>query len=430
MATTEDLRDAWRSLSSHGTPPEPELASRVLPSWSVCIDDWIDRLTETYLRDYSRRYSHYKLVIAQYGGGKSHFLLAARKRALDEGFAACYLRCTQNTSLSDWASFYLQIADSMRLPGREAGGVRHIIEAALESVRKRAQAAPEPEAAIAAIINNLEFNADYPSASFQRVAAIAIREMYGQADVQLLSAAIRWLGKGQSGLTRQEMTRLGLSHVPSGQTGRHGLEMFHSLVRFLTDFTGVHGLVLLLDETDMMFTSRGQALANLMGALRTLIDQSDDALGPIPVLGLLAAVPDINERMEQYPALSQRFRVTIPFDTGDDQAPQIDLAKVGGQREFLLQLGEKLQVLRQDAFEMAFDPETQRANLTGMVEAAMTRMADVDSRRLFVKSWCSLLDEQARSGERQFPQAQLDQALQGSYDWLRTQTAAAPDDVA
>ena len=79
---------------------------------------------------------------------------------------------------------------------------------------------------------------------------------------------------------------------------------------------------------------------------------------------------------------------------------------------------------------MAFNPETQRANLTGMVEAAMTRMADVDSRRLFVKSWCSLLDEQARSGERQFPQAQLDQALQGSYDWLRTQTAAAPDDVA
>ena len=63
------------------------------------------------------------------------------------------------------------------------------------------------------------------------------------------------------------------------------------------------GYVLLLDETDMMFTSRGQALANLMGALRTLIDQSDDALGPIPVLGLLAAVPDINERMEQYPAL-------------------------------------------------------------------------------------------------------------------------------
>ena len=80
-----------------------------------------------------------------------------------------------------------------------------------------------------------------------------------------------------------------------------------------------------------MFTSRGQALANLMGALRTLIDQSDDALGPIPVLGLLA-VPDINERMEQYPALSQRFRISIPFDTGDDQAPQIDLAKVGPQQ--------------------------------------------------------------------------------------------------
>ena len=130
----------------------------------------------------------------------------------------------------------------MRLPAREIGRVRQIIEAALESIRKRAQAAPEPEAAIAVIINNLEFDADYPSASFQRVAATAIREMYGQADAQLLSAAIRWLGKGQSGLTRQEIARLGLSHVPTGQTGRHGLEMFHSLVRFLTDFTGVHGL--------------------------------------------------------------------------------------------------------------------------------------------------------------------------------------------
>lgn len=431
MPTTEDLRDAWRSLSANGTPPEPELAGRVLPSWSVCIDDWIDRLTESYLRDYSRRYSHYKLVVAQYGGGKSHFLLAMRKRALDEGFAACYLRCSASTSLANWAALYLQIADSTRLPGRDSGGVRAIIDVALERIRERAKAAPDPEVALAAIIGNLEFNADYPSASFQRVAATAIRETYRQADPQLLSAAIRWLGKGQSGLTRQEMTRLGLSHIPAGQASRHGLEMFHSFVRFLKEFTGVHGLALLLDETDMMFASRGKALASLMGALRTLIDQADDALGPIPVFGLLAAVPDINERMEQYLALSQRFRVTIPFDQGDDQAPQIDLSKVGAQRDLLLQLGEKLRALREDAFEMKFDQASQQSNLNAMVQAAMTRMADVDSRRLFVKSWCSLLDEQTRSGERVFSRDQLDQAIQGSYDWLRLQTAApAPNDVA
>lgn len=74
----QDLRDAWLNLAAHGTPPASEIAGRVLPAWSVSLDAWLDRLTKVYLRDYSRRNAHFKLAIAPYGGGKTHFLLRLR----------------------------------------------------------------------------------------------------------------------------------------------------------------------------------------------------------------------------------------------------------------------------------------------------------------------------------------------------------------
>src|SRR5690242_8530719 len=109
----DDLRDAWLTLSSTGTPPASEIASRVLPAWSVGIDGWLDRLTTTYLRSYCRRNSHFKLAVAPYGGGKTHFLLALAGRANAENWAVCYLQCKTGISVGDWFGLYEHVAKAI-----------------------------------------------------------------------------------------------------------------------------------------------------------------------------------------------------------------------------------------------------------------------------------------------------------------------------
>ena len=79
-----------------------------------------------YLRDHcvggaegGRGNSHFKLIVADYGGGKTHFLHAFHHRALEEGFAVSYLQCKQGVSFDDWMALYSLIAASIHLPGRD-----------------------------------------------------------------------------------------------------------------------------------------------------------------------------------------------------------------------------------------------------------------------------------------------------------------------
>src|SRR4051812_31748249 len=89
-----DVKQVFAYLAEEGKfPVEFELAGHVLPMLSVGVDPWVDRLTSRYLRNLSRTMAHSKLVIAPYGGGKTHFLLAVATRALEENFAVAFVQC-------------------------------------------------------------------------------------------------------------------------------------------------------------------------------------------------------------------------------------------------------------------------------------------------------------------------------------------------
>lgn len=427
MPTHQDTRTAWKSLSSTGTPPSPDISARVLPEWSVGIDEWQDRLVSSYLRDYCSASedqesgnSEFKLVIAEYGGGKTHFLHAFRRRALDEGFAACYIQCKQGVSFDDWMGLYSRIARSIRLPGTDVQGMRQIIEAAKDDLVARAELAPNPDSAFEAMLNDLAWR-EYPNSVFLEVVTKAIRLSRERLDPELFKVAVNWLQDGQLTVTNQDLARLNVRALARNELPEFGRSMFYSLVKFVTEFGGAKGLVLLLDEMDIMFTARGRALERILAALRTMIDQNDDRIDSIPVFGLFAAVPGINEQMQtKYQALYQRFSVTVPFHRGNDNAPQIDLAHLGSPREILTAIGIKLVKLASDALGTAFDQDTQKANLDALVRVAESRVANVDSRRPFVKTWCALLDEQHRLGERVYDDADLNSALLGTYDGIKS----------
>ena len=71
--TENEALQLWATLGEEGkAPTELTRASHVLPSYSVAIGPWLDRLAERYLQTLCREAAHFKLVMAPYGGGKTH----------------------------------------------------------------------------------------------------------------------------------------------------------------------------------------------------------------------------------------------------------------------------------------------------------------------------------------------------------------------
>ena len=437
MPTHNEIMTTWRSLCSKGTPPSPEISAKVMPEWSVGIDEWIDRLVKTYLRDHcvggmdgKRGNSEFKLLVAEYGGGKTHFLHAFRGRALSEGYAVCYIQCKGNeVSFHDWMSLYSMIARSIRLPGCESQGIRQIIESAKNSLVSISHKAPNPDAAFEALLNDLAFR-EYPNSDFLEIISKSIRLLHERKNPELVMASVNFLQDGQLTATADDLKKLGISRLSANQLSSIGREMFYSLVKFVTEFCDCKGLVLLMDEMDMMFTARGKSLNKLLAGMRDTIDQGDDRLNSIPVFGLFAVVPSVNELMQSnYSALDQRFRVYVPFHAGNDNAAQIDLQHLAEPNALLRAIGQKLVSLAQSALGREFNQELQRKNIATLVQVIEDRVfTNVDSRRLFVKSWSALLDEQHRMGERVYDASTINQLIQGTYQGITAQEASTEED--
>lgn len=129
----------WAVLGTEGkAPTELGSARQVIPAYSVGIDGWLDRLSALYLRGLCRQHAHFKLALAPYGGGKTHFLMSLGTRALDENFAVAYIACGPGSSLDSPLDLYRVFARQLQLPGDEAfTGMRSLLKRIVS--RKRLQ---------------------------------------------------------------------------------------------------------------------------------------------------------------------------------------------------------------------------------------------------------------------------------------------------
>ena len=422
-----DLRDAWRNLASFGTPPASEIAGRVLPAWSVGLDGWLDRLTKEYLRDFCRRNSHFKLALAPYGGGKTHFLLALNARAAAENWATCYLQCKTNVSLGDWYGLYQIVSKSIQLPGSDGRGIRAVFQAALGGMRKRAENAPEPELAVDEMLSALQ-DENWPHSSFAEVAMAYLNHLRDpRLNPDTGGAALNWLQGEPDRLSKKQREALNLGTVTAQGRSRHGQELFYSLMKFIPR-AGVHGLALLFDEMDTMLNVRGKALEKILVSMRVLLDAPDQRMERLALFGVFAAVPDILQQMKPAQFLASRFQVVVPFHNGDDNAPVMDLSELGKQNEILRAMGEKLLQLGVQAHEWKVNLELQRRNLRRLADVTAGRRLEVNARRLYVKAWCSLLEEQMRNGEVEKSEVELANLIDGVYAGFKQAEQSAKEE--
>lgn len=419
--TTEaHARQLWATLASNGKPPGGIADARnTLPRYSVGIDGWLDRLAGRYLRDLCLSAGHFKLVLAPYGGGKTHFLLALGARALHENFAVSYVACAPGVSVENPFDLYRETFRRLSLPGSPNPGPHGLLDRVLRTKRREIseRGAPDPEIALDRWIASIG-KTTWPERTFGRVMAAALREAKGDEASPEGEAAIRWLDGEIDTLDRQERSALKLARIPSGDKKRFGRDMLWSLIRF-APHADVRGLALLLDEVETLTNVRGKALDRVLAAIRAMID-APGIEGSIPLFGVFAATPDILEQLPRYPALQMRLAVSgSAFHEHNDYASQLDLAHIQDQRTLLADIGRKLIDVGRDATGHEFDAGMQSANATALAEVASQRNLDVDARRLYVKTWVGLLEYQKNNGEQRFTDDELDGRYEGSFDELR-----------
>jgi len=422
MVRPESARDLWARLATEGKPPvDPILAAEILPVYTVALDSWIGRISRAYFEDLSRRQAHYKLVLAPYGGGKTHFLLALAQRALAENFVSVYVPCSAGLAFTEPLAVYRAFVRAILLPDEKAPGLGRLLARVVEH-KKLAMAnaqAPDVGDAFRAWVQFIA--GDYhPEPAFGRVMAEALRSVDDPAEAPFGEPAVRWLSGEVDSLTREELAGLKLPRFAKSDQQELGRNLFLSMLRFIPS-AGVHGTALLFDEVETLATAiRGKALQRLLGAIRVMLDLPTGVPGGIPLLGVFAATPDVLASIQKYQALAQRLAVSgSPFEEGNDRAAQLDLSKLGVPSQFLIELGNRLVEVGRLACDHDFDESLQHENAVRLARVATERNLAIDARRLFVKAWVSLLDFQVRSGERVMPEEELSLRYQGVFDDLK-----------
>lgn len=425
-----EAHQLWAMLGAEGkAPTELTRASHVLPSYSVGIGPWIDRLAHLYFRDLCRNASHFKLVLAPYGGGKTHFLLTLGIRARDqENYAVAYVPCSEGVSLDNPLDIFRECVKHLQLPGQDLPGMRVLLDATARVKRDdiRLRGVPDVDAAFRLWVSEIR-RRDFPENAFGRVMAEALQATGDGVDSPVGDAALRWLQGDIDTLGRNEMQELRLARVPAPNRKQFGRDLLLSLVKFLPE-VGVHGLVLLMDEVETLFQHRrGAAVRRILGAMRAILDAPTGVAGGVPLFGVFSATPDVLEEFRKYPALEQRLAVRgASFHQGNNLAPQMPLDKVQSQETLLMEVGEKLIDVGTIALGQSFDHGLQRSNARRLAQVASERNLDVDARRLFVKTWVNLLDSQGYEGEREIEEDELVARYSGSFESLNADEESEP----
>ncbi len=421
-----EARQIWAQLGEEGkAPAELARAARVLPDYTAGIQPWLDRLVQRYLRGLCREEAHYKLVLADYGGGKTHFLCSFGARALDEGFAVSYVPCSVGLSLDEPLEVYKELVKNLQQPGESPRGLQALLEAVIRTKREEIERAGAPDVDGAFRRWRLSLRRDdFPENAFGRVMAVALEAAEGE-ETTVGDAAFHWLRGEPDILNRGDLQELRLARLRKADRRTFGRNLLLSLVKFLPQ-AGVHGLVLLLDEVETLSQVRGKALLRILAAMRVFLDSPAGVPGGVPLCGVFAATPEVldGDKIGQYRALKQRLAVRgASFAEGNDLAVQLPLREVAPQEVLLKEVGGKLIEIGTRATGHAFDPGLQAENARRLADVACERNLDVDARRLFVKTWVNLLELQAQAGERSIGRDELVDRYEGVFNRFKSDEA-------
>lgn len=286
-----------------------------------------------------------KFVAGEYGSGKSFMLSKFRQIAAGQDFAVCRMQINKSFNLSSFDVFYYNIMHSLSINSRSSEGTD--FETIFGSWIGRLKLSYDKNAVyekINEVISSLE---NYNS-SYARAFLTYIRARINQ-DFELSNAAASWI-KGEKNIPAVLKAKFDVVGDIDKYTSIDSLKAFIHLLKLL----GYNGLLILIDELELMMSLRSDIRKSCYENLRFLIDNTFGGEFK-SCMFVFAATDDFFEDEERgiktYSALYQRigeYSKSMSQYITDMRQPVIHMLKLN-QNELLL-LTEKIMDIHKIAF--------------------------------------------------------------------------------
>ncbi len=417
MTLTQPLaRQIVEVLGSSGTPPP-----RGIHYFNVGNQSLLDALDEYYFSSYLQDGgAAYKMVVGDYGSGKSHFLYCLRDLAWSRGFAVSKVDLSPvETPYNDQRAVYAAVARNLIWHEADESisderGLTRFLQGTLERMIDEPpglQAINHPN--YRGLVDTVEASG-IDSLAYKN-AVLAYFEALIRDQEEHLESLRRWL---MGAATTPDDTKLLRTVGVTGKITRpNAFRMLRSLTQTIRALS-YSGLILLFDEVDRMSSIGGKAEKLATDNLREVIDRCRDEL---PGAMFVYAVPPqfINDVVPRYPALQQRVRAPGRFSYTNHFSPQISLEHLDmDENDLMVAIGERLIPIYEMAFGVRLDQATQYANAAILANVARDVFLDVSHRRLFVKAFVTELARQHTSEEQILTEEEAIAIIRGQVDEL------------
>lgn len=407
-------------LGQSGTP-----YSKGVSYYNVGNETLLNTLDSSYLGSYlADGGAVFKLVVGDYGSGKSHFLYCVRDRAWQRNFAVSKVDLSpKECPYNDQRLVYAAVASS--IIWHELGSQsedEHGLGRFLEGTLRRLLAAyggdfEDPDAAnlpeVRAFLQTLQAT-PVDSLSFHKAVQGYFQALlHGQE--RRLEALERWL-HGEA-VSADDMRDLRMVGVTERINQANAFKMLRSLCQVVRAMSYT-GLALLFDEGDRMMSVGGKSEKVATDNLREVIDRCREDL---PGAMFMYAVPPafLYDIVPKYPALQQRVLTPGYFSRANPFSAQINLEQLDiPDHELLLQIGSRLLAIFEVAYGVKLDPDIQAQNIAVLAQAAIDSYLAISHRRLFIKTIVMEWYRQKEDGEQVINYDYAEAAIRGQSDSL------------
>ncbi|MDZ4771123.1 MAG: BREX system ATP-binding domain-containing protein [Chloroflexota bacterium] len=386
--------------------PEPHLARQIIETlgqsgtpmpkgvsyYNVGNDSLLNAIDTHYFGSYlADGGAVFKLVVGDYGSGKSHFLYCVRDRAWQRNFAVSKVDLSPKESpYNDQRRVYAAVASALLWhelgsTGEDERGLTRFLEGTL----RRLIAAHGLDVSDDGVEDIPEVRA-----FLHTLAATPIESLSYQKAIQgyfhgllrgqerRLETLQRWLHGDET--TTEDMRDLRLIGVTEKINKNNAFKMLRSLCQTVRAL-GYNGLALLFDEGDRMLSLGKRAEKDATDTLREVIDRCREDLPG--ALFMYAVPPDFLRVIEEYQALAQRVQAASYFSRSNPFSPQINLEHLDiPDAEILEQIGYRLLPIFEIAYGQRLDADLQSQNVALLSEAARRSYLAISHRRLFIKA--------------------------------------------
>jgi hypothetical protein len=342
-----------------------------------------------------------RLVIGEYGTGKTHFLRMTAYMALERHFVVCEVTLSREVRLDRFETVWRKMMENLATP--ESEGEPEGIEAILNHwCEQIAQSPGQLQKTLAELERIPKLDPDFRQALRGYLQAWF---QEGERDSYL-----QWF-KGDPGKPSGVRVRIDRASARA---------MLRSLIQFFKHL-GYGGLVLFLDELELIRDQNYRVRDANYDVLRQFIDDTD---GLSNFLLLCSATPkmrdDDQKGFPSYPPLWQRLGGMLGGVHGDYRAITVNLDEAPLRDDDLLELAKRLRTVHSVAYGWDAEQIVPDEFLRQLVQVVKQQATELTLPRLVVQTTVSLLEAKQQNPEQGLEDL-LPDTLQDAMEHIRQQ---------